>query len=600
MTTDSPTPTDHETLGCTLIDAVWNDSNLDKVEGLCAPDMVVQDAANPTAATGPEGYTRYVSRITDAVADLELTIDDVTVADETVVIQTSGRASQAANPLGRDPVDEDDETTLTGLEVFHVENGAIVEWSGTLLADATVEAFVEDFVGDVIRPDDNGYDEARAVWNGMIDKYPALIARCTGVADVIDAVNFVQEHDLLVAVRGGGHNVAGTAVCNGGLVIDVSAMTGIHVDLDAQTVRTEAGATWAQLDRETQAFGLATPGGVVSTTGIAGLTLGGGLGWLRRKYGLSIDNLVSADIVTADGEFLTVSDHENSDLFWAIRGGGGNFGVVTSFEYQLHPVGPEVMFVGALYPLETARHVLREWRNFMNTAPEEVSSQAVVWSVPAIPDFPEEAHGEPIVAIVATHCGAATEGQRVLQPLRELDEPLIDLSGPAPYTEIQQLYDPFLPAGEFHYYWKSIELANLKEEVIDAVIAAAEARPSPHTMMPIWHNGGAMHRVGATETAYGARSTPYLLSIDSTWEDPSATEENIEWTRELWRDMHQFSGGGLYLNFPGLGEEGEELVRAAHGDEIHERLVALKDEYDPKNLFRLNQNITPTTQSVRD
>ncbi|WP_265111207.1 FAD-binding protein [Halosolutus halophilus] len=594
MATESPSPTDHETLGRTFVDAAWNDGDLDRVEGLCTNDVVVHDPANPTAEIGPTGYQRYVSRITDEAADLELTIEDVTVADGTVAVRTVGRAS-SENLDG-----EDDEPTLSGFEVIHVEEDSIVEWSGTLLADADLEAFVESFAGEVVRPGDAGYDDARAVWNGLIDKYPALVATCTGVADVIEAVNFAREHDLLVAVRGGGHNVAGSGVCDGGIVIDLSAMTGVHVDLDASVVRAEGGATWGDLDRETQVFGLATPGGVVSTTGIAGLTLGGGMGWLRRKYALTIDNLVSVDLVTADGEFRTASDRENPDLFWGLRGGGGNFGVVTSFEYRLHPVGPEVMFAAPMYPLETARDVLPDWREFVADAPEEVSAEAVFWSVPELPDFPEETRGKSVVVLPAMHCGSVEEGRRVLQPLRELAEPLIDLSGPAPYTQVQQMFDPFLPEGELRYYWKSINLDRLDDEVIEAIVSIAEDRPDDRVLIPIWHHGGAMNRVDPPETAYGGRSTDFMLSFDSTWEDPAKSEEMVDWTREAWADMHRFSDGSLYLNFPGFSEEGEELVRAAHGREIHERLVALKDEYDPENLFRLNQNVTPSGSTRTD
>lgn len=585
----SPTPTDHETLGRDLVDAAWNDGDFDRLDELCAPDMIVRDPANPTAAASPEGYKRYVSRVTDAVGDLELSIEDVTVANGKVAIRTAGTGIRRADP------DDEDELTLSGHEVVLVDDGAVVEWSGTLLDDVTVEAFVESFAGDVVRPGDAGYDDARSVWNGMIDKYPAFIARCTGVADVIDAVNFARENDVLIAVRGGGHNVAGNAVCDGGIVIDLSEMTGVRVDPDAKTVRAEAGATLADLDRETQVFGLATPLGNVSMTGIAGLTLGGGMGWLRRKYGLTIDNLVSVDVVTADGEFLTASDRENAELFWGLRGGGGNFGVVTSFEYRLHTVGPEVMFAAPLYPLGVAREILPAWRDFVEDSPEEVSAQAVFWSIPDLPDFPEELHGEPVLATPAMHCGPAEEGHRILQPLRELSEPLLDLSDIMPYTSAQQMFDPLLPAEEFNYYWKSIDLNSLGADVIDAIVSHAEDRPSPTVLMPIWHHGGAMNRVGATETAYGDRSTAFNLSIDATWEDPAENEEHIAWARDVWEDMHRFSDGGLYLNFAGFGEEGEELVQAAHGEEIHERLVALKDEYDPANVFRLNQNITPTT-----
>lgn len=593
MTIQSGSPTDYETIGRTLVDAAWNDGDLDQIESVFAPEVIIHDPANPTAGTGPEGYKQFVARITDGVTDLELTIDDVIVADGTVVIQTSGTVE--GDFPGSDPIGADDETTLSGFEVIHVEDDRIVEWSGTLLDDRSVEAFVGGLSGDVTCPDDANYDEVRAVWNGMIDRYPALIVHCTGVADVIDAVNLAREHDLLVAVRGGGHNVGGSAVCDGGMVIDLSTMTGVRVDLDAQTVRVEGGATWADVDRETQVFGLATPGGNVSITGVAGLTLGGGMGWLRRKYGLSIDNLVSVDVVTADGTVLTANRHENAELFWGVRGGGGNFGVVTSFEYRLHPVGPEVMFAAPMYPHDKARELLPVWRDMVEEMPEEVTAQAVFWSIPAVSDFPEELHGEPIVVFPAMHCGTAEEGNRVLQPLRELAEPLLDLSGVMPYIHIQQMFDPILHEGRL-YYWKSLDLDSLDEDVIDAIVTHAEARPSPDTLMPIWHHGGAMNRVGPTETAFGDRSTTFNLSIDATWDEPGNTEENIAWARDVWEDMHRFSDGGLYLNFAGLGEEGEELMRAGHGEEIHERLARLKAEYDPENRFRLNQNIHPTTE----
>jgi len=590
---DTATPIDQETLGRTLIDAAWNERDRDRIADLYANDSVINDPSEPTAGTGPDAYEQYVTRHTDVAAELELTIDDTTVANGTVTIQVSGNATPEGYFLGHDPDREDGAVTFSGLEVLSVEDGSIVEWSGTLLSDATVDAFVEGFHGDVIRPGDSEYDEARAVWNRVIDKYPALIARCTGVADVIDVVDFARENDLLVAVRGGGHNVAGTAVCDGGVVIDLSRMKGVHVDLDAGTVRAEGGVTWGELDRETQVFGLATPGGVVSITGIAGLTLNGGMGWLRRKYGLSIDNLVSVDIVTADGEFLTASETQNPELFWGIRGGGGNFGIVTSFEYRLHPVGPEVMFAATMYPLRTAREVLVSWRDFMADAPEEVSSEVIFWSVPAVPDFPHETHGEPIVTVAAMHCGPVEEGRRVLQPLRELAEPLLDLSVAAPYTQVQTMFDPFFPEGELCHYWKSINLDRLDDEIIDAVVTIAKDRPDPRILIPIWHQGGEMDRVDATETAYGDRSAKYMLSLDSTWEDPADTEEIVAWTREHWADMHRFSDGSLYLNFPGFGEEGEELVRSAAGRENFDRLVTLKQEYDAGNLFRVNQNITP-------
>ena len=306
---------------------------------------------------------------------------------------------------------------------------------------------------------DDDYNAVRQVWNGLIDRRPALIARCTGTADVIAAVNFGRTHNLLVSVRGGGHNVAGAAICDGGLMIDLSLMKGIHVDSWRRTARAQAGVTWGDLDHETQAFGLATPGGVVSTTGIAGLTLGGGLGWLRSKHGLACDNLISVDIVTASGELVRASSDDNSELFWGIRGGGGNFGIVTSFEYRLHPVGPQVMMAVVMYPAEDAPKVLPAWRDFVEQAPDEVSSQAYFWSIPAVEAFPSEIWNKPLVIVVAMYAGMADEGERILDPLRRLATPVVDLSGQMPYATAQTLFDPFLPKAQRNYYFKSTDLA---------------------------------------------------------------------------------------------------------------------------------------------
>jgi FAD/FMN-containing dehydrogenase len=468
--------------------------------------------------------------------------------------------------------------TLTGAEVA--------------LGESVIEQFASKLRGELLRPSDPAYEQARLVWNGLINKRPALIARCAGVGDVIDSVNFARENDLLVAVRGGGHKVAGYAVCDGGLVIDLSPMKGIRVDPERRTVRAEGGATWADLDRETQVFGLATPGGEVSETGIAGLTLGGGLGLLRRKYGLSCDNLLSAEVVSADGRLLIASETENVDLFWGIRGGGGNFGVVTTFEYRLHPVGPEVMAAAVMYPFEQATELLHAWRDYTEQAPDEVTSEVLLWSIPDIPDFPEELRGEPTVVVAGMYAGPAEAGERELQPLREFGTPLLDLSGIQTYTAAQSDFDAFFPEGLL-YYWKSLFLDHLDDEVINAMVVNAENRPSPQTLLIARHLGGAMSRVPEEATAYGNRNARFNLSLDSTWEAPAESEGNIAWTREAWAKMRQFSDGGIYLNFAGFLEEGEKLLHEAHG-ENYERLVALKNKYDPTNLFRLNQNITPT------
>jgi FAD/FMN-containing dehydrogenase len=469
--------------------------------------------------------------------------------------------------------------------------GAVV---GAVDQDA-VQGFTAGLRGEAVRPGDAAYEDARRVWNEMIDRHPGLIVRCSGAADVIDAVNFAREHDLRLAVRGGGHNVAGTAVCDGGLVIDLSGMRGVRVDPAARTARAEGGATWGDLDRETQVFGLAAPGGVVSTTGIAGLTLGGGLGWLRRLHGLSCDNLVSVDIVTADGQLRTASESENAGLFWAIRGGGGNFGVVTSFEFRLHPVGPIVTLGAVVYaaePAEDAVRVLQGWRAFAAEAPDEISAEALLWTVPAGHDFPPEAVGRRAVVVAAVSTAPLEEAERSLQPLRELGTPLADLSGPIPYAVLQTAFDGLFEKGQLQCYWKSLYLDGLGDDVIAMLVERGVDRPSPNTLVAIWQLGGAMSRVPADANAFGRRDAPFLLSIDSTWADPADDDRNIAWTRSLWSDMHRFSGGGVYLNFPGLGEEREDLVRAAYGDN-YARLVALKTEYDPTNLFRLNQNIVP-------
>jgi FAD/FMN-containing dehydrogenase len=424
----------------------------------------------------------------------------------------------------------------------------------------------------------------------MIDRYPALIIRCASENDVMAAVNFSREAGIPVAVRGGGHNVAGHATCDNGVVIDLSPMKSIHIDPAARTARAQAGVVWGELDRETQAYGLATPGGEVSETGIAGLTLGGGMGYLRRKYGLSCDNLLGVNIVTANGRLLRADEDQNSDLFWGVRGGGGNFGVVTSFDYRLHPVGPEVMASTVMYPLEDAGQAMCLWREFTQTAPDEVSSSCVLVNLPAVPDVPEELHNRPLVIVDGMYAGRGVAAENVLRPLRELSQPLVDLSGPAPYLQVQSAFDPLLPAGD-RYYWKSLNLHDLSDVLINRSIEHSTSRPSNRTAIVIRHLGGAMARVDAGATAFGDRSALYNLSIDSIWNDPEDDQRNIAWSRAVWEDLRQFSSG-VYLNFPGFQEEGDKLVQAQFGKN-YERLLAIKRRYDPTNLFRLNQNINP-------
>lgn len=466
---------------------------------------------------------------------------------------------------------------------------------GVTLAESAIQGFRTNLRGPLLQPGDPEYEQVRRVWNGMIDRRPAFIARCLGAADVIAAVNFAREQELLVAVRGGGHNVAGSAVCDGGLMIDLSLMRGVQVDAKARTARVQGGATWGDVDRETQLFGLATPGGQISVTGVAGLTLGGGYGYLRRKYGLSCDNLLSVDIVTADGQLVVASETENDDLFWAIRGGGGNFGVVTSFQFQLHEVGPLVYLCAPAYDVAQAKTVLQQWRDFMATAPAEISSHAVFWSMPDLPGVPPELHGKEFVMPVVVYAGAQEEGERITQPLRMLGPIMLDMSGALPYTVLQSFSDAPVPNGN-QYYWKSIHLDGLPDAAIDILIELAAQRPSPLSPLPIWHFGGAMNRVAPTATAFWHRSVPFMASFDGAWTDPADTEQNIAWVRKGCTAMSRFSSdGGAYVNFPGLGEEGDAQVRAAYGGN-YERLVEVKNKYDPTNLFRLNQNIKPTVR----
>jgi FAD/FMN-containing dehydrogenase len=464
--------------------------------------------------------------------------------------------------------------------------------------DEQISDFAEAFHGTVIRPDDTDYDDARAVWNGMIDKYPALIARCSGTADVIDAVNFARENDLLVAVRGGGHNVAGSAVCDDGLVIDLSEMTGVRVDPDSQTAWVEAGATWADVDHETQAFGLATPGGVVSDTGVAGLTLGGGIGHLRCKYGLSCDNLRSVDLVTADAEYLTASTDENPDLFWGLRGGGGNFGIVTGFEFELHPVGPDVATCLVFYPSDQLADCLRAYREYVDSAPDEVSTLVFAGELPDEELFEDDDVHRQKFAIMGCYAGAVDDGTRALSPLRELAEPIADFSGVMPYTELQQILDEDYPDG-MRYYWKSLYLDGLSESAIDRIAYWADTAPSPLSTVDVWQLGGAIAQVEVEASAFAGRHAPYLLGVEANWERPENDDANVEWVRDCLDDMRQFSDGSVYLNFPGFLEEDEEMMRTTFGP-MYERLVALKNEYDPTNFFSHNQNIAPSATTQTD
>jgi FAD/FMN-containing dehydrogenase len=448
-----------------------------------------------------------------------------------------------------------------------------------VVGEGSLNAFQSRLRGPLLRAGDAGYDEARRVWNGLIDHRPTLIARCAGAADVVAAVEFAREHGLLVSIRGGGHNVAGKAVCNGGLMIDLSRMKAIRVDPAARIVRAEPGVLGTELDRETQAFGLATPAGTVSTTGIAGLTLGGGQSWLGSKHGFAIDNLLSVDIVTADGMLRTASATQHEDLFWGIRGAGHNFGVVTSFEYRLHPIGP-VLGGLIVHPLSRAVEVLRFYRDITAAQPDELQTWAGLLTMP---------DGNAVLALVPCYIGSPAEGERLLAPLRRLAAPIADTVAQIPYVAMQQLFDPAFPPGRLSY-WKSGLASHLADEAIVAAVEYFESVPSPHTVILFAELHGAYSRVGKTETAYFHRDLQYDLIILSGWTDPAEGPRNIAWTRELFARWEPHLARAAYVN--DLGDEGEDRARTAYGDN-YARLVMLKKKYDPANLFRLNQNITP-------
>ncbi|MGR3278314.1 FAD-binding oxidoreductase [Acaryochloris marina NIES-2412] len=443
--------------------------------------------------------------------------------------------------------------------------------------------------GTLIRAEDISFDEARRLWNGMFDKRPAVILRCTGVADVIDAVRFARERNLLVAIRGGAHNVAGLASYDGGFVIDLSQMRAVHVDPNSRTVRVEAGAQLGDIDRETQAFGLVVPTGVVSETGIAGLTLNGGVGWLRRKWGMTCDNLVSVELVTAEGQWIKASKTEHSDLFWALRGGGGNFGVVTNFEFELQPLGPEVMFCFVMYP--DHKDILQKFSQFAQNEPEEVGMLSFTGTVPADESFPEVWWYKPFFVVAACYAGSAEDGERVLQPLREWGTPIIDFSDRMPYTEVQKFLDADYPKGR-HYYWKSVYLKEFTDETIDTLLTLNRQAPSHHSTIDIWTMGGAMNRVSSDESPLSPRETPFMIGIEANWDEAKENDHNIAWVRDCVEGLAPFAAPGIYLNFPGFMEDADQLVKTAYGNNF-QRLVKVKQQYDPDNFFRLNQNINP-------
>jgi FAD/FMN-containing dehydrogenase len=454
----------------------------------------------------------------------------------------------------------------------------------TGLDSSSIDALQSRLRGRLLRAGDGEYDDARTIWNAMIDKRPTLIARCEGVADVIHSVNFARDSGLLLSVRGGGHNVSGNAICDGGLMIDLSPMRSVHVDPERRVARSEGGALWRDFDHETQAFGLATTGGLISTTGVAGLTLGGGIGWLMGSHGLASDNLLSVDLVTADGRLVTASESSNADLFWGLRGGGGNFGVATSFEFRLHPVH-QVLAGLVIHPLDRAVEVIRFYDDFARTGPDELGTMALFVTSP---------EGERIVAIAVCYNGPVEDAEKVLKPLRAFGPPIADAIGPMSYSQAQRMFDDGFPSG-LQNYWKSNFLGDLDDRAIETIVEHVRTAPSPNSAVAIERFGGAVRCIGSDATAFNHRDARYNLLIIGMWPDSTATAENVGWVRGFWDAMQPYSSGGVYVNYLGQEtDEGSERVKAAYGPEKYERLVALKNTYDPTNLFRLNQNVRPT------
>lgn len=475
----------------------------------------------------------------------------------------------------------------------------MLESYGTQVRAEAFEDFASQFHGEIVRPQDAAYEEARKVWNGMIDKHPAYVVRPVSNDDVSAAIRFARDNNLVISVRGGGHNVAGHATNDGGLVIDLCMMKHVEVDPVRRTARAGGGVTWGELDAATQIYGLAAPGGVFSRTGIAGLTLGGGFGWLCHTYGLSADNLIAAEVVTASGEVVRASASENRDLLWGLRGGGGNFGVVTTFEYQLHPVGPEVMFVFVLHNGETAEDMeraVRFYRDFAAEASDEVNSLIALGKVPPDEHFPEDLHLKPFVLFGGLYAGPVEEGRRALKPLLDYGEPLLDFSGVMPFVEVQQAFDADYPDG-MRYYWKSLNLPQLTDEMIARIVEHARRQPSPFSTTDLWSIGGAVKRGSFEDSAFYGRHASFLLNPEANWIDAADDEANIQWAQGLIREMEPFSDGSRYLNFAGFQEEGDTMMQNAFGPQ-YARLAALKQKYDPDNVFRLNQNVKPEMQSA--
>jgi FAD/FMN-containing dehydrogenase len=460
-----------------------------------------------------------------------------------------------------------------------------------VLQGASIDDLRGRIGGEVIAPSDPSYDEARKVWNGMIDCHPGVIVRCASTDDVVAAVTFGRENDITVAVRGGGHSTPGYSTCNDGIVIDLGRMNNVSVDPEAKTARVGGGAKWGDLDSATQEHGLAVTGGRVSDTGVGGLTLGSGSGWLERKYGVSCQSLISAEVVTADGRVVRASESENPDLFWGLRGGGGNFGVVTEFEFQLHPVGPILMGGMMLFPRDRAKEVLRTYRDFIENAPDEVGGGAALITAPPEPFIPEEVRGKPALGIVFCYVGPVEDGEKAVQPLREATQPLVDIVQPMPYTALQQMLDAGNPHG-IHEYFKVDWMREMSDEAIDIIVDQGEQLPAPFGNLILAPMGGAVARTDSSKMALNTPDAPWAYFCLSMWMEPEDDEKNTEWARGFAKAMEAFGVGTSFPNFI-EPDEGNPRLRASFGPEKYERLTQLKREWDPDNLFRLNQNIAP-------
>lgn len=576
------------------LDEAWNHGDFDCISELYTDDVVFHHPSSPTGLRGPDAYASYVESVREAYPGLHISAGDIDHIDpfgrdrELLVahlVGTSHRSESSPAPNGAG-----NHASLVGTHVFQLEDGRIQERWGGLTDRVSLAQLEASTLGEILLPGDAGYKEARTIWNGMTDKYPSVIVRCEGAADVIQAVKFARSEELLIAVKGGGHNVAGNAICHGGIVIDLEPMTGVVVSPEERTLRAQPGVTWRQLIHEAQQFGLVTPGGVVKTTGIAGLTLGGGYGFLSRKHGLTADNLLEADIVTADGELLTVNEDAHADLFWGIRGGGGNFGIVTSFTYELHEVGPEI-FGGALfYDMDDARETLQFYREFIEDVPNELTVWAYFPRLSAEPYLPPDYHGEQVFSLVIFHPDPA-EGQEAIQPILDQTDPISEFVIPMPYSALHDFTTKTWPEGVYNY-WRSNYLSELSDGAIDTLVEYANDKPSSRTELILTHMEGAIGEVGVEETAYPHREEKFINHIPVAWGDPRETAAHLAWADRIFEDMQPYYSEGAYVNF--LDEVDADRVQDAYLENF-ERLVALKDEHDPQNHFRNNQNIPPSS-----